>query len=354
MRARLSPVLDPQDRARAQAFCRASAGYSYLQDPDWIDVAPRGGRHDYLHVELLEGEELRGYGLLRRTRLPGGYALGAFRRGPVTANPEALAPALDALLPELARRGFVAVTANPRWEDDDADRAEAVMASAAKDRPVGTIARPGRQNLHSVTGLIDLSLGPDAILAACNSHTRRKLRGLEKRDINVRPLSGAADLELFHRWQGHFAADRGLDLRGQPDLEAQQRWVAARGGDFALIEIDGAPFGAFSILHDGPRVLNVGLAWADPGSKLPRSYITFWHAIRRYGAEAMAGEDGPRWLDVAGLTDPRVARADPGAEGRDRFKLGFPMRVVRLTRVHNFVLRPALFAALGALRPGLK
>lgn len=354
MQIRLSRDISAVERGRALAFCQAAEGYSYLQDPDWIAhaPAPAGGRHDYRHVQVLDDAGgLMAYGLLRRTRLPGGYALGAFRRGPVTARPQDLGPVLDALLPALTDQGYIAVTANPRWQDADADLAEAALRGDARSgRPEGTVARPARQRLHSATGLIDLSTEYSSLLAACGAHARRKLRKLEKMQIAIRPVEGQGDWDLFRQWRDRFAKDRSLDLRGQPGLEAQQAWVAARGGDFAMIEVDGAPFGAFSMLRDGPRLLNVGLAWADPNTKLPRSYIAYWHVLR----QDHTGPGAPRWLDVAGLADPRVKRQDPGAEGRDTFKQGFPMKRVRLTRVHRFVLRPALFAALTALRPGLK
>lgn len=341
MKVVLSPDLTHAQHAAVRAFCDASPGYSYLQDPDWPDVMQgEGGRHSYRHV-LVERDAggLAAYGVLRLSPVPGGLALGAFRRGPVVAAPADLEPVLRVLLPALRNAGLITVAMNPRWEDAEAETVEQVLA-----RLGGQVAPPARQRLHSCTGLIDLAPVPEEIFAACTAHARRNLRKLDKLGLTLRPVADGAEMVRVRDWTEAFARARDLTTRGLPGLEAQRDWIARHGGALVMVEAEGAPVGAFSLLRDGPRLLNMSNGWADPDARLPRSYLVYWYAIRRWAGNAEP--DGPRWLDLAGRDDPRVPRSDAGAEGRERFKDGFPQRHVVLPRMHRFVLRPLLARAL--------
>lgn len=349
MKVEIRERLLAEDLVKAQEFCCASPAYSYLQDPGWPELwAGEKSRHRYDHVTVTaEDGRLASYGVLRRTALGGGLALGAFRRGPVTARPEDLAPALTAMLPELRRCGIISLAVNPRWENARGDVVETILGSLG-----ARVAPAKRQRLHSRTGLIDLTGPADQLLAACDSHTRRQLRKIERLGLSVRPMQTDRELALFDDWFDAFCRDRGLDRGGLPSLAAQRHWVENRGGDCAVVEWDGKPVGAFTLLRDGPRLLNLAVAWADPNARLPRSYIVYWHAIRKYAGRQ--GDAAPRWLDTAGRIDPRVHRPDAGAEGRERFKTGFPQIEVTLPRVHQFALRPLLFNAFDRLENWLR
>ena len=66
-------------------FVAECPGRTYLQEPDWPEHAPRDGRRTrYAHAIVRDGAgAVAAAGLLRLTVLPGGGAMGAFRRGPL-------------------------------------------------------------------------------------------------------------------------------------------------------------------------------------------------------------------------------------------------------------------------------
>lgn len=336
-------ALDPAHTRKARDFCDACPGYSYLQDVSWPDVMQSCGEgYTYLHALVLDDlGNILCYGVLRHRPIAAGYALAAFRRGPLTANPEDLQRALPVLLSALKKRGYISVSLHPRWEDELATKAEAILLGLR-----GRIAPPGRQTLHSRTGLIDLSPPTDVIVADCNAHARRNLRKIDRLNLSIRAAENK-DIQVLENWCQSFARNKGLNIKGLPSLSAQRRWIAQKGGILAIVEIDGTPQGGFSLLRDGNRVFNLSIGWADPDNRLPRSYVVYWHALRTYGGRSE--ETGIRWLDTAGRTDPRVNREDPTAEGRERFKSGFPQKLVDLPRVHQVPLRPALFRVFDRL-----
>jgi len=336
MAADLGACTDAALAAEIKAFAATCPGASYLQDPDWPAFAPDGGgRHSYRMATVRDASgALVLAGLLRRTSLPGGVALGAFRRGPMTRCPGDLVPALTALLPRLKAAGFASVTLNPRWYDDAALTCEAGLAELA-----ATPVAADRQTLHNITGLVDLDAPLDEILAGFSKKCRPVIRKLEKSGLTVRAMTGA-DVETFAAWRAAFVADRRMSVAGQPSVSAQFDYVRETGGLAAMADLNGETVGAFIGFRDGDRILPIADAWADPNARLPRGYLFLWSLIR-----AAHAQGGIRWLDIGGLSDQDRLRArDPqaaeAAARRDDFKMQFRPRVVTLPRVHEIVLRP--------------
>ncbi len=336
--AALQPVDDPALRQELAAFAASCPGATYLQDPNWPDFARRKARQDYLYATVRgQGGELLMAGLLRRTSLPGGHSLGAFRRGPLVRRLEDLAPALSVLLPKLQRAGFLSVTLNPRWYDDDADACEQAM------RDLGAQVAPhDRQTLHARTGLIDLDRSEEQIVASFSKSCRLHIRRLGREGLSVRPLTDPAEIETFIGWFDNFARDRGMSISGLPTVHSQLDHIRAYGGAAMAMDLHGKFFGAFTALRDGDRLLPFANAWCDPNAPQPRSYM-MEYALMREGRRM----EGVRWLDLGGLSDERILEGRPKPEAnaarrRDDFKKRFSPWVVRLPRVHEFILRPTL------------
>ncbi len=336
--ATLHSADDPAVAVEFAGFVAQCPGATYLQDAGWPGYAPDGGgRHGYALAMVRDpaGQPVLA-GLLRRTGLPGGVALGAFRRGPLVRRVSDLAPGLSALLPVLRTAGYASVTLNPRWYDDDAEACEAALADLG-----ATVVEDPRQTLHNVTGLVDLDRSPEEILAAGSKSLRTLIRKLDRQGLSIRQMT-EADLALYAEWRKAFVADRGMSVAGQPSVAAQLAHVREKGGLAAMAELNGAPCGAFVAFRDGDRILPISDAWADPRINLPRGYLFLWALI--HTGQGMAGL---RWLDVAGISDQtRLMSRDPEAAKRaaqrDEFKMRFRPRVVAMPRIHEFVLRPML------------
>ncbi|RVV98472.1 GNAT family N-acetyltransferase [Mesobaculum littorinae] len=348
-RVAIHALPDAATRAAALNFVQASPAYSYLQDPDWPEVAPRNNRrHAYRLVTMSDAATpdgcpgpLRLVGVLRLTRLAGGYATAAFRRGPVTATPGDLFPLLADLLPALRGAGVVSLTLNPRWSGEAARIAEkALAAHGARPLP------EARQTLHTRTGLVDLSGTLDDIYARFGAKMRRQLRAIPKAGLTTRPVRDAADLAWFDACVAAFRDTRGFEGAGHPDAAGHLDWVRRRGGSFNIVEHEGRVFGGFVTYRDGDRALPVSVAWAEADSKLPRTFIAFDTAIR----DAVTDPHPPRWLDMSGLSRPEAQARDPAAARRDSFKMRFRPEIVDLVPAHEITLRPLLAGATRALR----
>lgn len=267
--------------------------------------------------------------------------MGAFRRGPVCRSVEDLQPALAALLPVLGRAGVISLTLNPRWEDEVADRAEAIIAGLG-----GRLVPPERQSLHALTGLVDLGQPFEERLATFSRSVKGGFKKLDKLGLTVRPAEGEGDLALYAEMLDKTRAALELAVEGQPDARAQRDFVAKKGGLFIMVEKDDQPVGAFVLFRDGPRLMPIADGWAEMSNAIPRGNLVLGSALRA-GTEAL---DGVRWLDIGGLTDPETAENERGAGGRDKFKMGFGPRVVRLPKIHEIVLRPILHAAVAQVQ----
>jgi lipid II:glycine glycyltransferase (peptidoglycan interpeptide bridge formation enzyme) len=336
--AALAPADDLALRREIAAFAADCPGNTYLQHPAWPDFARRRARQDY-RLATVRGPDgaLLLAGVLRRTALPGGHALGAFRRGPLVRRLEDLAPALSVLLPQLRGAGFLSVTLNPRWYDEEADACERTM------RDLGARVVPSdRQTLHARTGLVDLDRSEEDLVASFSKTGRTHIRRLGRAGLSVRPLTDPAEIASMIAWFDDFARDRGMSIAGLPTVPSQLDYIRAHGGAAMAVDLHGAFFGAFTGLRDGDRLLPVANGWRDPNGRHPRSYMMDF-ALMRAGREM----EGVRWLDLGGLVDERTIEGRPEAEveaarRRDDFKMRFNPEVVRLPRIHEFVLRPTL------------
>lgn len=340
MQVELISELTARQSSELAEFAKTCPVRTYLQDPDWPSYAPSKKRHSYQIAMVRDAAGgLVLAGVLRKTRAALGLSIGAFRRGPLTQTPDDLDAALPPLLEALKAQGVVAVTLNPRWTDAQADACEGVLNQLG-----ATLLPDARQTLHCYTGLVDLRPDRDKLIAGLSKRYRANLRKIERMPLRFRPMTDA-DITLYRNWNAAFVESRDYDASGLPGPGAQVRYVREKGGVASLVELDGAPAGVVLGFADGDRILPVGNGWADPRLKLPRIVLVFWHLMEE------GKRQGLRYLDVGGLSAPdaKTGQADAeqgSAEARDQPKMNFGPQVIRLTRAHEFVLRPVQHKAI--------
>ncbi|QQA43555.1 hypothetical protein [Pelagovum pacificum] len=344
MFAEITSSVSPEERLAYARFVSESPAACYFQEPDWPDYAPKAGRTDYLHCTVRDDTgALRLYGLLRRTRLAGGLWIGAFRRGPVTATPDDLTETLPPLLTAIRKEGCLTLTMNPRWEDDEADRATARLDALG----IG-VASEDRQTLHDHTGLVDVRRTPDELSKSFSPNHRRQVKQAHKKGYLVTDDPGPDPGPTLSRFLGVLEDRRNFSLAGAPSGPGQIAHAQAKGGIVAGVWRNGERIGLFTGLRDANRILFMAGGWQDPDAAFPRSPLILDYLVSRTAGGALPGVD---FVDVGGLS-PEDA---PDEEtSRDRVKMRVSPRRVRLVQVHEIDLRPALAGAVRNARPLLR
>ena len=318
----LARELGKEDADAFDAFARASPYAACQQSRAWAGNAPRSGRHDYLLFLCRDGGETIGTAVVRRSRLAPGAALATVQRGPVVADPGRLETVLASLKEALRSAGFCSLVVGPRLAGEARSEAEAAL-SACGFRPLPSPS----QALHTVTGTIALAGSEDEILAGFKQRGRRAIRkvaagGVSVRDATEADLPACGDLvAMFH------ARRPGYDVKGQLDVDAQARLVAAEGGGMLVAEQEGRLVGWHSFVRQGGDAVWLGMA-TDDDPQAPRSYLLLWEAMRRARALGLSR------YDLAGLS------ADDEATGRDQFKQAFAPVREELLPAYVKALRP--------------
>ena len=257
------------------------------------------------------------------------YRCVTIQRGPVFRDPTDLSRYLPRMVEALKDLGACTLLVNPRWEDDDADRVETILCEH------GFAALPHHQQpMHTTTALIDLTRSEDEILAGFKGSCRRQIRNGERKGLQVRHAEMADDVVRFDTLYQKFAAAKNLGTSGRPPVVAQVELVKRLGGVFLLAELGEQLVGGFIVLREHKRAFWSILA-SDPDVNLPRGFNLMWAAMREMKLA------GCETFDMAGLPDLRDEPADDeSAKNRERFKMGFVPRRVRLVRTHILPIRP--------------
>ncbi|HEX8667565.1 MAG TPA: peptidoglycan bridge formation glycyltransferase FemA/FemB family protein [Allosphingosinicella sp.] len=321
----LAARLGKDDAEAFDAFVRASPYAAYQQSRAWAENAPRSRRHDYLCFLCLDGNDVIGTAVVRRTRLGPAAALATVQRGPVVADPARLEEVVQALKQALKKDGFTTLVVGPRITGEE--RAVAVDDLARCGfRPLPA----HRQPLHIVTGKIALDGSEEQILGGFKQRSRRWIRKLVSSGITVRDAADtdmAACEALLHAFH---ARRPGYDASGQASLEAQAKLVAAEGGAFLVAEQEGRLVGYHSFVRQGRDAIWLAMV-TDDDPQAPRSYLLVWEGLCRAKALGLAS------YDVAGL-------APDNQSGRDQFKNGFAPEREDLLPAQVCALRPVRHA----------
>ncbi|MFN3389622.1 MAG: GNAT family N-acetyltransferase, partial [Allosphingosinicella sp.] len=258
-------------------------------------------------------------------------ALATVQRGPLVSAPEQLERVVLSLRDALRAAGFSSLVLGPRFAGEERRAAEETLARC------GFAALPAaEQALHIVTGKVALDGTEEEILASFKQRGRRAIRKAAER-ATVREAA-AEDLPACQRLLDAFHARRpDYDARGQADVAAQARLVAALGGGLLVAEEEGRIVGFHSFVRQGRDAIWLAMA-GDDDPKAPRGYLLLWEAMRRARALGLSG------YDLAGL-------APEGAEsGRDQFKTAFAPVREELLPAHLAALKPVRHAVFFTLR----
>lgn len=226
-------VIGPRELAEWQAFLHAAQHQHPRQDPRFAAVEEADGRVVMFTRGRRPDGALCAAGLftLRRYRLFGRFFVDAScLSGPVCDDAATLVDFLDALrrLPAFAGVGWIRAT--PFWTDGEADLLAA--AFTARGWRIDE-AEPVR-----LTGWVDLTSGPEEILAAFSKSARRELRRAERQGVTMRPLTRLHEALAFLASLNRLRTGRGLRALAEPGFLQAFDTVHAKGDT-------GVIFGAF-------------------------------------------------------------------------------------------------------------
>jgi hypothetical protein len=207
--------LDPAERADWEGFLATATHQHPRQDPRFALAEAADGRPTCFTIGRDEAGRVAAVGLwtLRpHTFILGAYSEASCLSGPVVDEPDTMLAFLEAVrsTPAFARVGRLRVT--PFWTDADAD---ALTARLAADGWKRSEPDPFRQ-----TGWVDLTPGPDGILAAFSKSARREYRRAQRQGITISPASTDAEAEEFLESLNRLRRSRGLTGIPAPGFRA--------------------------------------------------------------------------------------------------------------------------------------
>lgn len=343
--------LSPDEMAEVMEFVAAAPSGSYLQRPDWPLLCPPPQRHSYRVLRAFSEGRLVGTALVRLSPLGPGVRLAFAKRGPVTRRLADLQQVVPAMARALRRMGACTLVMNPRWQDEEATAATALLQDLG-----ATVLPPEGQSIHRATLLVDLAGSEDDLQARLKARCRRQIGKCEKMGLQVKLAETLEEAMLLAPVLEGFHRRRRLSLESTPSVERQWQMTRDRGGIF-LGYFEGRVICGHSVIADGDRAFWLSLASTDEPQDMPRNYALVWAALRHAQAQ------GFRWYDMAGAptligTDGLGAEeGDGGQAGRNQFKTAFspvhaelvPMMVLPLSQPTH-----ALFFGLRQRLRGLR
>jgi lipid II:glycine glycyltransferase (peptidoglycan interpeptide bridge formation enzyme) len=333
---------NPDFEAQADDLYASSAASAISQHPAWSDLASGARLQSYRRFLCVDdGERVVCSGLVRLTRfLPGRFSA-AIRRGPITRSPEELAAVLPALEVALRKVGVSVLSVNPYWREEEAVRAQAILAGLGYRR-----VSPSAQTLPTRTALVDLRGSPQEIMARFSQRRRRELRaGAEKRAV-VRPVESRQVAAGLTEIMKKMASATGMEIDNQHDFVRHQICLAARPdlGAIHAAYLNGQLIAGSVSYREGTRCYSLLMASLPDLTGPSRSTDLYWADMMR------ATEAGCLEFDMAGYPDPDRQGSDRSAAGRGEFKDSFHPRIVALTPIMEKALRPLEYAAFNTAR----
>ncbi|MGJ5620533.1 lipid II:glycine glycyltransferase FemX [Sulfitobacter sp. MF3-043] len=161
------------------------------QDPRFAEVERATGQ-DVLYAAGRRDGEICAIGLftLQPSRLmPGRIAVASALSGPVCDDDDTMVAFMQALAGHVGFAKVDALRITPYWLDDNATGLAGKLSAAGF-----AISDP---EPHRDTGMINLTLTEDELMASFSRSARRKVRLVEKSDIEIRRIETQADAETF-------------------------------------------------------------------------------------------------------------------------------------------------------------
>lgn len=322
-------------------FLTSTPGGYHVQSSLWAQVkAPLGWRAARVIVtcsaQLVGGAQV----LLRRLPLVG--SIGYVPRGPVLAEDDPhLSTAIVGGLHRIARAyrvQYLVVQPTVAAKTLDARLvADGFRSSPFAVAPTATI-------------IVDLTDGPDAVLARMRKKTRQHIRHGLRGDLSVRE-GDERDLPTFYRLLE--AASRRRGYRPYPREYFLKLWsVFSPGGHARLFvaERGDEAVTALLVIPFGDRVLTKSIGWSGEHGESRPNELVYWRAIE------WAAAHGYRFCDLEGIDRAAaegLARGEPLPESLKQtptfFKLGFGGEVTLLPKAYDYVYHPLLRRTYGAV-----
>lgn len=323
----------PDDRWNA--FVAQHPDAHLLQTTGWAALKQRVGWQSERVALVSEGQLVAGAQTLLR-RLPWGQTLAYVPKGPLVdwRNP-AQARALLAALAEVTTPHHPALL---KLEPDlaNSEQLDLILASYGLRR--GHTVQP-RSTIH-----LDLSAGPDAVLAAMKQKWRYNVRLAERKEVTVRAMT-AADLPAWHTMNAETGQRDGFGVHEAPYYDAAFHLFSADEARWLLAEWEGQPLAAIVVFALGKK------SWYMWGASSNRERPRMPNHALQWAAIQWAYSRGCTSYDLWGIPDE--VGADPAAYSDDfveqqgglwgvyRFKQGFNGAVMRYTGAWDLPLSQA-------------
>jgi lipid II:glycine glycyltransferase (peptidoglycan interpeptide bridge formation enzyme) len=313
----------PDDRW--DAFVASRPDGHLLQGSGWAALKVRfGWQAD--RVALSDGDRIVAGGQMLTRRLPWGQTLAYVPKGPLVdwRQPAQVTPLLDAL----RERGAARRAALLKLEPD-------LAASPLLDLQLHSYGlRRGHPVQPRSTIHVDLTGGPETVLAGMKQKWRYNVRLAERKGVVTRPMT-TADFPAFHAMNAETGQRDGFGVHEPAYYEAAYARFPPDQARWLIAEADGQALAAIAVFAVGQK------SWYMWGasSSLERQRMPN-HALQWAGI-IWACERGCRTYDLWGIPDEVGAEPERWSEdfaeqhgglwGVYRFKQGFGGRVVRYT-----------------------
>jgi hypothetical protein len=177
--------------------------------------------------------------------------------------------------------------------------------------------------------ILDLTAGPEKILAGLRDSTRRNIKKAQREKIELAISTSPDALEAFRRLNGMTRRDHGLPPQPRHFFRNLHEIVLSQGmGFIALATFRGEAIAANVYFHQGEEMIYKYGASDRAHRNLRANNLVMWEAIR-WGC-------GNRCRTLC------FGRTEPGNEGLLQFKAGWGARE-RLIKYYRYDLRKSAF-----------
>ncbi|MFN8424520.1 MAG: peptidoglycan bridge formation glycyltransferase FemA/FemB family protein [Anaerolineae bacterium] len=331
---RPSPAADEIDDPVWDAFVERHPCGHFLQSSAWARLRRgQGWRVERTILSGRDGRPIAGAQVLTRRRLGGLVAY--VPRGPVVEPDDPAWPELVRELRRRYRRRAVALRLEPHWAD--APAARAALASQGL-RETAPLQPPSTLRL-------DLTIGPDALLAQMKPKWRYNIGLAERQGVTV-ARGAAADRAVFEELLHATAARHGLAERPAGYHTAVAEAFGEDRARLWVARAEGRALAAALVVHHGDTATYLyGASSGELRERMP-THAVQWAAIRdacaaglrRYDFWGVPDAVGRAW--AAGADPDDVPAETGGLWGVWRFKRGFGGSVWRAVGAFDDVYGP--------------
>lgn len=310
------------------AFVAATEGGHHAQTSRWGEVQSRRGWDVTRLLTSDDGGRMSGGVQVLTRRVRGLGRVGYIDRGPLLADfdPRSSRAATEMLQGFARDNGVTLLVVQP---PDNAHELHRVMRSA------GLGPSHIKTSLAATTRL-DLTLGPDELMARMKSKTRYNIRLGKRSGITVR-VGERADVRTFHEMLVQTADRQGFIANSRSYLEDLFDTLGRECRIF-IAEYEGRPIAGMLALTFGDTIVYKRGAWSGEEGKRRPNEVMHWEAI------SWGIDNGYRWYDFDGI-EPSAASAVldgdriPGdaIQSVTRFKLGFGGDVLLLPETSTYL-----------------